>query len=72
MLTRHFRKLLWGLTVRLAAGFVRPVHIDIISSDGWGCMSKQKQPAIESPVITFIFYGLFLALALQLFFRIIS
>lgn len=72
MLTRHLRKLLWGFTVRLAAGSVRFGPCYYFNRWGGGTMTKQKQYMGSQLVFGAMSIGLIVALVIQLFFRIIS
>jgi len=73
MLTRRIRKLLRGLTVRLAAGSVRfrPHNYFNRRKRGRG-MAKQKEYSRRQIVFGAFSIGIILALVVQVFFRIIS
>lgn len=72
MLTRHIRKLLWGFTVRLAAGSVRFGPSYYFNDGNGGGMTKQKQYMGQQPAVIVISIVLIVALVIQIFFRIIS
>lgn len=73
MLTRRIRKLLRGLTVRLAAGSVHSGLCKVVSIDGVGVqMPKLKQYSTGRLFVGAISVIILGALTVQIFIRIIS